>query len=390
MLIGDNDLLYQRRRVAPQDLVTVVKLPRRLPGPPANTIMLSTADLADLPVTVRTRDGNRTAHTATDGPSLLPGLQLGAAIAETIADLGGQHRSAFQTPVFCATRHQGGWHVYSRAHQRPGRWCFIRTSTEPITATVDDLCWLDPAVALHADHASVLNSHAYTKPPMFAGKEVETKFTLPHQTPIWPLAVQSHELMTAGAIPNMVPRFGMDFESRDFDNYLFDVKGPETQRGYVSFMAVRPNLYRLKRKRFNTDALVREEDVSSEFNPGQPLDAYVRDVLRLDARQLPTFRRIRHDIMFESVATGGHYSIIFDRSTLHADPDETLVQCEIEYMRTRSVLAPDIDLIMNEFAALTSWCADFLRENGIAANANYYSKLTFLRDVIQRRPKLRW
>jgi hypothetical protein len=195
--------------------------------------------------------------------------------------------------------------------------------------------------------------------------------------------------MTAGAIPNMVPRFGEDFESRDFDNFLFEVVGPEEHRGYVSFMSVRPGMYRLKRKRFTTDTRIRAEEVGDEFRPNQPLDAYVHNVLKLDARPLPSFRRIRHDVMFESLATGAHYCILFDRCGIHAAVEDVLVQCEIEYLRTRSVLPPDERQILNEFESIVAWCSDLLSEHRIKADANYYSKLSYLRDVVHRRPELR-
>ena len=387
MLIGDADLLHQRELTAASDVVTVVTLPGLAPNTePGN--MLTLADVGDVHVETRTVDGSRRITATAAGSRLLTGLRLGSAISEMTAALAGPGHPARQAPLFCATRHRDGWHVYSRAHQRPGRWCFIRTSATAIPATSDDLCWLGPAIALHAANSGVLNSHHCARPPALVGQEVETKYTLPADTAIWPLAIETHTQMTAGDIPDMVPRFSEDFETREFDNYLFDVAAPADQRGYVSFMSVRPGAYRIKRKRFTADTLIRAETVSGEITPGQPLRTYVRDVLSLDARPMPPFRRIRYDIIFESIATGSHYCILFDRCTLHSAPDEALVQCEIEYLRSRRVLPFGETLILGEFQAVTAWCGDFLASRGISADAGYYSKLSFLRDVIRRRPEL--
>nr|MDT0658724.1 hypothetical protein [Micromonospora sp. DSM 115978] len=389
LLIGDNDLLHRPEITDDKDVVSLVRLASRARADePANTIMLSFAELGEVTIETRTKDGSRRVTATADGATLLNGLRLGTTVSALIADLSDPGRPANQAPLFCAVQYRDGWHIYSRVHQRVDRWCFIRTSTAAIPAMGDDLGWLDNAVALHARNATILNSHVCTKPPAFAGNEVETKFTLPAQTAIWPLAVLTHERLTAGAIPNMVLRFGEDFESYDFDNFLFDVIGPEKHRGYVSFMTVKPGLYRLKRKRFTADTRIRAEEVSGEFRPDQPLDTYVRDALRLNARALPPFRRIRHDVMLESLATGGHYCILFDRCSLHAAPEETLVQCEIEYLRTRSVLPPEEKLILDELESLAAWCGKLLSEHRILADASYYSKLSYLRDVVHRRPEL--
>src|SRR5438876_958130 len=106
-------------------------------------------------------------------------------------------------------------------------------------------------------------------------------------------------------------------------------------------MEVKPDTYRIKRKKFTTDALIRSETVGGEMRPDMPLHQYVRDVLGLTATPLPAFRRVRYDIMFESLATGNQYCILFDRSVVTDAPHEALVQCELEYMRSRRILPLD-------------------------------------------------
>lgn len=385
MLIGDIDLLL-RGSLAGDDVVTMVTLPHPVLTPePPNTIMLAFDDDDEVNATTRTVDGQhlRTANVST--AAVMNGLRPGPTINHMIEALAGREQAAAHTPVFCATRHADGWHVYSRAHQRRDRWCFIRTSTAPFPPALDDLSWLPQAVAGHTQHAGVLNTHQCTVPPSLVGKELEAKFTLPPGTAIWPLAVAVYEQMIAGGIPEMTPRFGQDIEMCDYDNYLFEVTSPTEQRGYVSFMTARPEKFWVKRKQFVADTLIRSESVSSEIEIRQPLASYVRDILRLVATPLPSFRRVRYDIMFESLTTGNHYCLLFDRSHLHDDPSEVLVQCEIEYMRSRRVLPTTETLVLDEFEKVVAWACDFLVRQGFDAEAHYYSKLSFLRDVTRRR-----
>jgi hypothetical protein len=388
VLIGDTDLLCTGTRPAGSDVVTLVTLPASPASTgPANTLILTLAGASSADAETRTIDGTRRI-TPAGGGDLMAGLQPGTAISQAITALPGTCPPARHAPLFCAARHPGGWHVYSRTDQHPGRWCFIRTSPHPMPATTDNLSWLNAALTLHATHARTINNRDYPVPPGFAGKEVETKYTLPPGTPIWPLAADTHARITAGAAPGMVPRFGPAFEMHDFDNHLYDVTAPPEHRGYVSFMTIQGGTCWIKRKHFTADALIRAETVSGPVRPGQPLDSYVRDVLGLTARPLPPFRRIRYDVLLESTTTGSHYCILFDRCTLHDAPDETLTQCEIEYVRSRRVLPLDPGHVLEEFAALTAWCGTLLAAHGIAATAGYYSKLSFLRDVIRRRPEL--
>jgi hypothetical protein len=78
------------------------------------------------------------------------------------------------------------------------------------------------------------------------------------------------------------------------------------------------------------------------------LDDYVRDVLKLGARRMPTFRRIRYDINVESLATGNYIGIFFDRCHLTDRPGVVMCQCEIEYCRTRSLLPPPEDSVLTD------------------------------------------
>jgi hypothetical protein len=201
------------------------------------------------------------------------GLDLADAAKNMIDQVSSARDSAEHTPLFCALRYLDGWHVYSRTHQGTHRWCFIRTTPSPVPAThQDDIPWLDSALTAHADHVEILNSNHCTTPAGFSGQEVEVKLTLPATTSIWPLATDLHLRLTAGDILDMVPRFGVDFETCDYDNYLFEVTAPSHERGYVSFIA-----RQLPTQREEVRHRLRPE-TDGDIQPNRPLHAYVGDV----------------------------------------------------------------------------------------------------------------
>jgi hypothetical protein len=134
--------------------------------------------------------------------------------------------------LFCATIGASGLHTYSRIRLHPEGACFVRTSPTPLPVTDPaDLSWLQSAVTAHAQHARKLNSHdlAYTK--CFPGKELEYKYNLPPDAPIWALAADAHHRIANGALPGMVSRYRDDLEVWHYDNDLFEVIGPDGHSG---------------------------------------------------------------------------------------------------------------------------------------------------------------
>ena len=391
MIIAEQDLLYTPQAIPPDEVITVVGLP-----PPAtstvNTVLPVLDVLGSLDACTRSVDGARRDHYQLAGTDLLDGIGLGAPIRAAVTRLAGDNgrTAARHAPLFCAARHPYGWHTFSRVLLRPDRIAFIRTSPDPVpSADRGDLNWLEDAVRLHAEHSGVLNSHDAEVRPAFAGHEVETKLALPPDAPIWPLTVDVHHRIAAGQLPGMVPRLRDDLELWDYRNDLFEVTGPGDEAGYVSFMAVEPGTYRVKRKNYTTDKLIRPETVTPDVRPNRPLDDYVREEVRLDARRLPSFRRIRYDVKFESLITGNHYGIFFDRCNLVDAPDEVLVQAEVEYLWSRRVLPLDEPGILTELDQIVAWTAAVLAEHQLTAEPTFYSKLSFLREVVARRPDLR-
>ncbi|WP_244366374.1 hypothetical protein [Micromonospora echinofusca] len=312
LLIADADLLHRPRPMRPNKPIALVTVPTPPQPQPSHTVISSFTGSQLLPVLTRTHDGTRQHARQIPAGALLDGLRLGSALTDTLTTIGADDPAGY-APLFCAIAHSDGWHTYSRVHLRSDAGCFIRTSPAPAGDPTDPVAWLPDAVASHGTHAAQLNSLDGAITQAHLGKEIETKFTLPRDTPLWPLAVDLHDRVAVGALPEMAPRFRDPLETWDFANALFEVHGPGPQRGYVSFLYTRPGIYQVKRKNYEADALIRHEHVDVDVTITEPLDCYVRDTLGLLARPMPGFRRMRYDIKFESLRTGHHYGIFVDR-----------------------------------------------------------------------------
>lgn len=73
---------------------------------------------------------------------------------------------------------------------------------------------------------------------------------------------------------------------------------------------------------------------------------------------------------------------MFDRSTVMELDCPPLVQCEVEYLHTRSCYPPRD--VLDELVVVKDAVEAFLVEQGARPFAMYYSKLTYLKDCVAR------
>ncbi|MFE3907744.1 hypothetical protein ACFXPY_48020 [Streptomyces sp. NPDC059153] len=145
----------------------------------------------------------------------------------------------------------------------------------------------------------------------------------------------------------------------------------------------------LKRKWFAEDTFARREELTPGVDVApEGFEEYLRGKLGLQVRAMPPFQRVRYDIQCESMRTGHVYGIFFDRSSLLAEPEAVLSQCELEYLRSRSVLDHDKDEVLREMERIDNWLRDYLAARGWATEHTFYSKRSFLRDTVEARPDL--
>lgn len=390
----------------PADSIVIAPLTRPLHNTwPSNTVLLDWDRLGPVELLATSADGTRRAYGRTTGDQLfdrlLPGAQL-RAVMDALAGGAGRTtrpdgaRPWARPPVplfYLATRPAGDGveiHVYSQIRFLPEDACFIRLTPRPIAAPdVEGLTWLPEAVERHAADFLHLNNHQRYYRKCFPGRELEYKYTFdPPDADIWSLNALVYQRLLDGRLPGHVLEYRDEFQAWDYLNHLFQVTDPVDDRGYVSFIPTTDGKNLVKRKWFAADRFDRRESHTYGVSAEHGYEAYIRDELGVQAVRLPSFRRARYDVNFESARTGHVYGIFFDTVSLVDAPDAQLQQCELEYLRSRTVVQPDADAVLEEMSEIAEWLEDFLREHGLSAERGYYSKLGFLLDTVAARPHL--
>ncbi|MGW1363008.1 hypothetical protein ACWCQP_37070 [Streptomyces chartreusis] len=322
-----------------------------------------------------------------DGGRLFPDGIAGPALRR----LAGTAAGPSLVPLCYLVEHRnGGYHAYAQIRFHPEDACFVRTTGEPVgRGPVEELRWLDPMLTAHAKSSMALNNHLRYFRKHFKGTELEYKYTLAPAPDIWAASMELLTALREGELDGCRPEYRDEFQIHHTENHLFDVIGPEPEIGYASFIPTVTAGHVLKRKWFTEDAFARRE----ELTPGLSLSpdrfaAYLRDELGLQVRPLPPFQRVRYDIQCESMRTGHVYGIFLDRCSLRSAPEVVLSQCELEYLRSRSVLDLTEQEVLREMGRIDGWLRTYLAKRGWATDHTFYSKRTFLRDAVAARPDL--
>ena len=285
-------------------------------------------------------------------------------------------------PAFVVRDDLDGRHLYSQIRFALEDALFVRTTEKPVaTEPVEDLAWVPDAVARHAEHALFLNNHQRYYRKCLADSEVEVKFTLDGAVDIWDLTADAYRRIDTGDMAGYVPEYRDEFQQWDFPTRLYEVTDPE-RPGYISFIPTPDGRHLVKQKQFAADCLVRKESISgAQRLPGTTED-FIRHSVGDAYRKLPAVRRVRYDVNFESMPSGHVYGIFFDRVSVIGAPHVAMSQCEVEYLRSRTAIAPDPDRMFRELEGILAWIRAFLDERGVDYVEGYYSKLSFLRDAL--------
>ena len=285
--------------------------------------------------------------------------------------------------------------LYHRIETGPAGTLFTAIGSvalaEPLPAAIPML-----AEVAHRGRALFFAAQAAFNPGMGRtnwkpGVELERKFTFAVQpdrriAPMdtWRLHQALYGELRADAWAGFIPEFNEEFHVWDYESAMFEVTGPAHAQGYIAFIPQFDRRVTLKYKRFKEDAEQRYEDIANnvELESSAYLE-YAGALSHGDVAELPGFRRKRFDCDLESLATGNAYGIFFDICRTTDGSEATLSQCEVEYLRTRSLLpVTDVEAEFNRVCALTH---DFLNRRNADHQAGYYSKLSFVREIAQQR-----
>ncbi len=314
--------------------------------------------------------------------ALLTGLCLSPELAERL-DLDGNY-----TPLFLHARLGESERLYSCTAFLRDRLLFLNTDEQPAASHghPDATVIRDRALLAHDTLRLFLNNHNNFNffKKYLPDDEIEYKYNLAHDVNIWRLANRLCQRVEQGRLSGFTPHFAHPISHWDFDNYLFEISDPPEEKGYISFIPTARGTYIIKKKVYAEDSLIRKEYRQREVTIAGTLDEYLREHLPgVVYRQLPHFQRIRYDVDIESLVTGNIYSVMFDRSTVLDGEYPPLVQCEVEYIQTRSCYSPrDVLAELDTIRAVTT---AFLAEQQAAPVATFYSKLTYLQDCVAGR-----
>ena len=201
--------------------------------------------------------------------------------------------------------------------------------------------WVADLSARHRPHAAQLNNHQRWFVNARPGLEIEQKFTLAGRPDIWLLAARTRDLVGAGAIDGWIPEHGNNggFEQWDFLSHIYEITGPEPDRGYIAFIPAVDGSWGIRRKWFTADAVIRREELTGglDLGPDPDLRVVIRDRYGLAPSWGGCYRRVRYNVLLESLRSGHVFSIMFDRCTDFAGRVPDLYQAEVEYIHSRVI-----------------------------------------------------
>jgi hypothetical protein len=294
-------------------------------------------------------------------------------------------------PLFVVTPLCDGWQPYTQMSFNGTDAVFVALDGPLVHGNPEDsqvaAAWVADLSARHRRHAAQLNNHQRWFVNARQGLEIEQKFTLAGVPDIWSLAMRTLALAAAAGMDAWIPEHGSNggFEQWDFLNHIFEITHPEPERGYIAFIPAVDGSWIIRRKWFAADAMIRREDLTGrvDLGPAPDLAAVIGDRYGLTPAWGGAYRRVRYNMLLESLRSGHVFSVMFDRCTDCSGRVPALHQVEAEYVRSRTIRRrdPAHDGLMDEFAQLTAWTRQVLDRLGVSATEDHLSKLSWLRPA---------
>ncbi|GAA1619323.1 hypothetical protein GCM10009789_86350 [Kribbella sancticallisti] len=240
-----------------------------------------------------------------------------------------------------------------------------------------------PGLELLAGERREISSELHQFTNFHKNTEIEVKLTLTTETS--PAAVADHfvSLVERDGLPGFVSDLGNELQRWEYSQTTFEILSPDHEKGYMGFVAQADGTYVIRHKTFPQDTLRRRE-VFHRGIEAEPsgFEGYLAATFpEMRFRRLPAFSRSRFDVNLESTATGHFFGIETDEVVAG---DHVMRQVEIEYHKSRRIPCVNPDDIESELFRLQDLVLAELKAIGIEADAGYRSKLSFLRDLVDR------
>lgn len=225
--------------------------------------------------------------------------------------------------------------------------------------------------------------------------ELEQKYDIDQPFEYFTLCRQWWRELDDGLVEGFAPQLGDEIQYWSYDNHFCEIApNAKGERGYVSIMQYgkRKNFwseprYTYKKKIFNEDSLERwERNFDNQLLENDPVEA-LTTFFGYPLRPLPQWRRSRLDLACEALDSGNLFMVNFDDCRIHGAPlpGGRLQQCEVEYLKSRSV--PDRELIYRDLERLLAHVERFMRSQNLTFRRSNWSKLSFLRSYQAGAPR---
>lgn len=283
------------------------------------------------------------------------------------------------------TGERPGMEVLACGRLRAGGAIFTRIHREDVSSTEQLSSIVGKAITTlpEGSRPHVVNDDAaYVN--LSRGIELETKLVLTGRSSAWSIATRLSSIVGAGDLAGFVPDLGNEFQRWQTHQQTWEVLSPPGEEGYLALMHNGSGQRELKRKRFTQDGLRRRETFRTDLplDPAREFDQQIRELYpELVLRSLPSHRRAKFDVNVESVETGHFFGIETDVVVVDGT-GVSMSQLEVEYHRSRVHDGLSAEAIEPELLRLTGVVERLLGELGETPVRTYYSKLSFLRDLL--------
>ncbi|TCC16492.1 hypothetical protein [Kribbella speibonae] len=296
-------------------------------------------------------------------------------------------------PLFLLRPVDGRWTPYTQQSFTGDDVLFVALPGSPLTGDspgANPTAWTSELAERHRACGPMAVNHQRWFVNALPGQELEYKFTVQGEPDLWRLTTLILDTVRDGGLQDWICEHGNNggFEQWDFDNHLFEITTPRAERGYVAFIPAVNGTWIIRRKRFIADAEMRHEVLIEGvvLGPNPDLSAVIADRWRLRPAWGEVYRRVRYNVLLESLASGHVFSIMLDRCTDRAELVDPLHQVEVEYVRTRTLRPVDLSLLRSEYEQLVAFTREFLASHGVASLEDHRSKLSWLRPAAGLQP----
>lgn len=289
-------------------------------------------------------------------------------------------------PLFLLGR--SGSKVITHALVRMGEHdgLFIRIGALTHSDGAVDVASIMPSVLrITSENREFFNNHQCCFQKFWPDEELEHKITMLGSVDIHAVAVGLRNLVGTAQLPGTIWDYRDDYQLWDFKNHMFDIIGPPSEAGYISFIPDSCNTVIVKRKWFTHNCLRRREVRWRGVRIPITTDGfenYVRSHVSGDFRFLGSFLRTRFDSTCEFTRTGNVYGFMIDWCRSLDRPDAPhLYQVEVEYLHSRTFDTTARDAVETELTTMRSATQTYLDRVGINHRPGE-SKLSYMQSLI--------